>query len=249
MRRTIFLLMGLAMAAGRIGYGQGPKPQPLSLTDSDRTEIQGLVTRYARALASCSAEEFADLFAPVTGSFASGFRGELVGRDKLVALVQSEPHCTTATPGRPAGNAPTTAIDSTVDGVKGRADLGNAGHYEDVYVKTANGWKFKSREVITKQEETAGFGSKDFAELRKLAGDGLGYFDDVMRDTPAGRRLRSSGVVLTVTPEGATGKAYLRNDGGHYEDVYVRTSTGWRFKSRTYVAAAEPGVAASTASR
>jgi hypothetical protein len=29
------------------------------------------------------------------------------------------------------------------------------------------------------------------------------------------------------------GSAYLK-DGGHYEDVYVKTSNGWRFKSRTY---------------
>ena len=39
-----------------------------------------------------------------------------------------------------------------------------------------------------------------------------------------------------MTAEGATGRAYLRNDGGHYDDVYVHSSGGWRFKSRTYVA-------------
>jgi len=35
--------------------------------------------------------------------------------------------------------------------------------------------------------------------------------------------------------DGATGIAYLAKDGGRYEDSYVRTSTGWRFKSRVYV--------------
>ena len=35
-----------------------------SLTDRDRSDIQGLVAGYARALAGCAAEEYADLFAP-----------------------------------------------------------------------------------------------------------------------------------------------------------------------------------------
>ena len=44
---------------------------PTSLTDRDRTDIQELVSHYARALSSCAADEYADLFAPVSGSFAS----------------------------------------------------------------------------------------------------------------------------------------------------------------------------------
>ena len=207
-----------------------------TLTDRDRAEIQDLVSHYASALGSCAAEEFADLFAPVTGSFASGFRGEIVGHDKLVALVQSEPHCATTTPGRPAGKGPVVVITESAEGVIGVADLGAAGHYEDVYVKTPKGWRFQSRNVITKKEADTHFTSKDFIAVRRLAGTDLGVFDDVYRDTPVGRRLRSSGVVVNVTPEGATGRAYLRGDGGHYDDVYVRTATGWRFKSRSYSA-------------
>jgi hypothetical protein len=46
-----------------------------------------------------------------------------------------------------------------------------------------------------------------------------------------------SGVAMGLSAEGVTGRAYLRNNGGHYEDVYVKTPDGgWRFKSRTYVA-------------
>jgi SnoaL-like domain len=51
--------------------------------------------------------------------------------------------------------------------------------------------------------------------------------------------------VITATPDGATGRVYLlmlgmtgpnslQRDGG-YEDVYVKTSNGWRIKSRTHV--------------
>jgi hypothetical protein len=217
--------------AAQAARGGTPK-----LTDQDRMEIQDLVSHYASALGSCSAEAFADLFAPVTGTFASGFRGQIVGHDTLVALVQSEPHCATTTPGRPAGNGPAVLITESAEGVTGVADLGNAGHYEDVYVKTPKGWRFQSRNVITKKEADAHFTSKDFIAVRRLAGTDLGVFDDVYRDTPVGRRLRSSGVVVNVTPEGATGRAVLRVDGGRYDDVYVRTATGWRFKSRTYVA-------------
>ena len=125
--------------------------------------------------------------------------------------------------------------------------MGNAGHYEDVYVKTPDGWRFQSRNVITTQEEAASYTSKDVIELRRLAGNNQGYFDDVYRDTPAGKRLRSSGIVLTLSAESAIGKAYLRNDGGHYDDVYVRTATGWRFKSRTYVAPGETSGTETTA--
>lgn len=208
-----------------------------ALTDKDRAEIQEIVSGYARALSACAAEQYADLFAPGTGSFASSIRGNIIGREKLIALVQSEPHCVTTPPGRAGGNGPTVDITSSADGVTGYADLGNAGHYEDVYVKTPNGWRFQSRNVITKQEQNAGFASKDFIALRKLAGDDLGIFDDVMRDTPAGRRLRSSGVVIAAQADGtATGRAVLKNDGGRYEDAYVRGGNGWRFKSRTYVA-------------
>jgi hypothetical protein len=229
---------------------QAQRSAPTSLTDRDRTEIQELVSHYARALSSCAAEEYADLFAPVTGSFASSIRGEIVGREKLIALVQSEPHCVATPPGRAGGNAPTVVVSVSAEGVTGFADLGNAGHYEDVYVKTPKGWRFQSRDVITRQEQSANFSSKDFIALRRLAGSGQEAFDDVYRDTPAGKRLRSSGVVLAAQPDGtATGRAYLKSDGGHYEDVYVRGANGWRFKSRTYVAAGEGAASQATAAR
>jgi len=54
--------------------------------------------------------------------------------------------------------------------------------------------------------------------------------------------------IIDPSPEGATGKEYLAivdlsengkpgvvHQGGHYEDVYVKTAQGWRFKSRQMV--------------
>src|SRR5262245_9882840 len=71
---------------------------PVSVGADDAKAIQALVTGYAQALAACNAEQYADLFAPDKGYFASGIRGQVVGRERLIALVQSERHCT-ATPG------------------------------------------------------------------------------------------------------------------------------------------------------
>jgi hypothetical protein len=227
------------------------------LTAQDRTEIQDLVTRYARALGSCAAEEYADVFAP-DGYFFSTIRGEVVGREHFILLVQSERHCNpasgaqagaaapaagraTAPPANTAGRSsagPTVAIEPTPDGAKGIAALGNAGGYEDAYVKTAKGWRIKARSVITGQEAGAKLTAQDFMDLRQLAGNDRGRFDDVYMDTANGKRFRSSGVTFGLLPEGVKGTAYLRNDGGHYDDVYVKTANGWRFQSRTYVAAA-----------
>jgi hypothetical protein len=248
---VIIGVAGLAPAQAQSGRSAGSE-----LTAQDRTEIQDLVTRYARALGSCAAEEYADLFAPGGGYFFSSIRGEVATRERLILLVQSERQCnpttTTANPnaaGRantPNANAtgrantgPIVTIEPSPDGARGTASLGNAGAYEDVYVKTAKGWRFKARSVITAAEAAAKLTAQDFSEIRQLAGNDRGQFDDVYVDTPNGKRFRSSGVALALVPEGVKGTAYLRNDGGHYDDVYVRTSNGWRFKSRTYVPPAE----------
>ena len=55
------------------------------------------------------------------------------------------------------------------------------------------------------------------------------------------------------TPEGAAGKTYVTviefgdgkkppvvEMGGHYEDVFVKTAAGWRFKTRTFIRS-QPG--------
>ena len=227
------VLLGV-VAVGRV-QGQA------SLTAEDRAEIQDLVGRYARALGTCAAEDYADLFAPGGGYFFSSIRGEVRTRESLILLVQSERQCnppagatTVAANGAPR-NVPTVVIEPAPDGAKGVASLGAAGTYQDVYAKTSKGWRFKARSVLTPPELTAKLSAQDFAEIRQLAGNDRGQFDDVFVDTPNGRRFRSSGLTLALVPEGVKGTALLKNDGGRYEDVYVKTANGWRFKSRTYV--------------
>ena len=69
--------------------------------------------------------------------------------------------------------------------------------------------------------------------------------------TPAGgptnQRHFTMNHVITPTADGATGRVYVVmldvgivgkpnavNHGGHYDDVYQKTTVGWRFKKRTY---------------
>jgi hypothetical protein len=234
----------------------GAAAAPQSLTSQDRADIQDLSARYARALGTCAAEEYADLFAPDTGYFASNIRGEVVGRDRLIALVRSERQCIAPAPSANGGAAaspaaprpvPTVVIAVSSNAVTGRADLGaNVGQYDDEYVKTPRGWRFKSRTVMTSQELKAGLTVQDVRAIRRLSGTDPGQFDDVYVAGADGvKRFRASGVALGVSADGVTGRAYLRNNGGHYEDVYMKTSDGsWRFKSRVLVSDDAAGSAA-----
>ena len=211
-----------------------------TLTPQDRAEIQDLSAKYARMLGSCAAEEYADLFAPDTGYFASNIRGEVLGRERLIALVRSERHCIGAPSSANAAPraVPTAVIEMSSTGPVGRADLGEkVGRYDDEYVKTSKGWRFKSRTVMTAQELAAGLTVQDVRTIRRLAGTDLGQFDDVYVAGADGvKRFRASGVAMGLSAEGVTGRAFLKNNGGHYEDVYVRTPEGgWRFKSRLHV--------------
>ncbi len=210
---------------------------PQTLTPQDKTDIQGLVTGYARTLGSCAASEYADLFAD-NGYFASGFRGQVAGRDRLIAMVQSERSCVAANGAAPAarpGNGPSVVIEVTPIGVHGVADLGAAGQYEDEYVKTPKGWRFAARTVITPAEKAAGLNAKEMLAIRRLAGGPQDAEDFWLAGQDGVKRFNSSGVVIRVAAGVVNGRVYLK-DGGYYDDVYEKTGQGyWRFKSRVYV--------------
>src|SRR5262245_24835676 len=142
----------------------GPSGKAPTLTDQDREEIRQLVERYSSALGMCAEQEYADLFTPdgvfTTDEFRGekhrelyGTKGRVVGRVKLMELVRTEDFCLHPDPtqsARSRGNRQVTAvtIEPSAEGATGTAPLGNGGRYEDVYVKTAAGWRFSSRTVF-----------------------------------------------------------------------------------------------------
>jgi len=230
-----------------------------TLSDKDRAEIQSLLAAYSPALLGCKAEAYADLFATPGGYFASGPRGEVRERKALAEMVMSYDRCFAApaasgpvgdargTTGGARSNAtrPAPVIEPAPEGARARIRYGNgAGYYDDVYVKTPKGWKFKSRTVVSDEEIAAHLSEKDFVEIRQLAGDDHGHYEDLYGDhehptaggsaNPKERPFRTSGLRLLVSPEGVRGLAYLRDNLGHYEDLYVKTPAGWRIKERKY---------------
>jgi hypothetical protein len=224
---ALFLLVVCAS-----GHAQ---PAP-TLSDDDRSAIQALMGSYARALGECRAEDFADLFVPQTGYFASGFRGRMVGRERLIALVQSERHCIAppaAGAGRPGGaNGPTVALEATASGVRGVANLGTA-EYQDEYLKTPGGWRFASRTVIIAAEKAAGLDARELLAIADLGGSSLA--DHYEADQNGVQRLMTSGVRIGVSGTEVTGRAFL--EGGGYDDVvYEKLGPGqWRVKSSVHV--------------
>ena len=232
-------LFAALLIAGSTAFGQPPS----SLTADDKAAIQMLVSSYASALGQCHAEEFADLFVPQTGAFLSGFRGRFVGREKLIALVQSERHCVAPSgsqpTARPGGtNGPTVDIEATANGARGVAHLGTA-EYQDEYTKTAAGWRFASRTVILATEKAAGIEAADLLAIERLGGSALG--DDYEADQGGGKpRLLTSGVRVTVSGNEVKGRAFLK-DGGYNDEAYEKIGPGkWRVKSSVHVA---PGAA------
>lgn len=200
----------------------------------DVRAIEDLAARYLETLGGCDAAGFADLFVPETGYFASGFRGQMVGRDALIGLVESERHCEQPNASQTQNRTtPAVEIEVTADGVHGVVELGpQIGRYEDEYSKTPAGWRFASRTVITRAELDAGLSAHDLAAINALGGPhpGANYVERNGR-----RLLMSVGVAVAVQDGKITGRAY-QADGSHFADVYEKTAEGrWRIVSRTHV--------------
>jgi hypothetical protein len=211
---------------------------PTTLSAGDQSAIQELMGSYARALGECRAEAFADLFVPETGYFASGFRGVMVGHDRLMKLVQSERHCiappatAAARPG--GGNGPTVAIEATPKGARGLANLGTA-EYQDEYTKTAAGWRFASRTVIIGPEKAAGIDAAELLALERMAGSKA--VDRYEADQNGVQRLMTAGVRIGVKDAEVTGRVFLK-DGSYDDEVYEKVGPGaWRVKSSVHVPA------------
>ena len=149
------LVMIPALQAQQTGANLSTKAP--TLTAMDFIEIQQLVARYAYAVDSHAdnGHAYADLFAP-DGTF-----GNTKGREQLAALARNTqkerggPAYTrhfltnviiTPTPQGVTGRQYLVAIDVAEGGKP--STVAHGGHYDDVYVKTPEGWRFKSRTYV-----------------------------------------------------------------------------------------------------
>jgi hypothetical protein len=164
--------------------GVGSAPAAPTLTAQDYAEIQQLSNRYGWAIDACTnaGYDFADLFAD-DGEFSlseqwgvPGNRARTKGRDALAAVAGGDGkggcrdpktmlgygishvivnHVITPTPGGATGKSYLLAIGVGGDPTK----IERQGGYEDVYVKTPAGWRFKSRvHVFPNLRESVQFG-------------------------------------------------------------------------------------------
>jgi hypothetical protein len=163
---TIGVLVWVTMQA------QQRRPDAPTLTASDYIEIQQLVAHYSYALdtGADNGYMYADLFAP-DGVMHSRINGQAAksdfkGREQLATLARINAgatgtrgplyvshfltnHVIYPAPGGATGKQYLAILDLSQDGKPGAVRHG--GHYEDVYVKTDKGWRFKRREMIRVQ--------------------------------------------------------------------------------------------------
>ncbi len=165
-RRVLLLILVVGVVAIATSMRAATKAQ--ALTALDYIEIQQLVNRYAFAIDTCSNNgyDYADLYTP-DGVFYWGVgTRKSVGREQLAeAAGGGKNGCQKlqrATAEMPAATHTTVnlIIEPSPEGAVGKSYLvypgdvgthadpthsGHVGGYQDVYVKTAKGWRFKSR--------------------------------------------------------------------------------------------------------
>jgi hypothetical protein len=179
MRRllTIALISVLPMAvvhAGQTGAAGAPK-----LTTQDYIDIQQLNARYAVAIDECTNNgyDYAALYAD-DGWFSASRDGKAgtkwQGRDRLAEAARGSMKSCDEVPWKGIKHMYVNhVIVPSAEGATGRIDLvgigldgdphkvEHQGHYEDVYVKTAKGWLFKSRiHVLAPRQAAVSSGSK-----------------------------------------------------------------------------------------
>ena len=156
------LTLGLTICFGASAHAQSA---PTPLTALDYFEIQQLVARYARAIDTCSNNgyDYADLFT-ADGFFQPEQGGKLgnkfEGRERLAAasgggslgcknvgwIKQGVKHMYVNHIITPSPEGATGTVDMLMIGLNGDPyKIRHEGYYEDTYVRTPQGWRFKSR--------------------------------------------------------------------------------------------------------
>ena len=160
--KAFLAVMIAVVAAATIGVVWGQQRITSgTLTAADYVEIQQLVARYAYAVDTHADNgyAYADLFAP-----DGVFGGTTKGRDALANLART----TQKERGGPSYTRhylTNVIVSPTAEGARGSqylvaidvseggkaSSVVHGGRYEDVYVKTPQGWRFKSRQYHASQ--------------------------------------------------------------------------------------------------
>lgn len=161
---AVLTLVVQAVALAQTAPAAKPAAAP-ALTALDYFEIQQLVARYARYIDTCSNNgyDYADLFA-ADGYFAPSIDGKIgnkfQGREALAAvsgggkngcrnvgwIVQGVKHLYVNHIINPSPEGATGTVDMLMIGLGGDPNkIRHEGYYDDTYVKTPQGWRFKSR--------------------------------------------------------------------------------------------------------
>lgn len=134
-----------ALGCAAVVYAQQNKAK--TLTTQDYVEIQQLYARYAWAVDTHDAQgtTYAKTFTP-DGEFILGDKSQAVGSEKLAAFMAAP------APGSPSHVVTNIMIQPSPEGARGYAYLGLSGGstYEDILVKTRDGWRFKQRKLNLK---------------------------------------------------------------------------------------------------
>jgi len=166
---TMVVACAVAFAAGRGQWGaMTAQAQAPTLTALDYQEITQLINRYAYGIDTCANNgyDYADVFTPdgvfidknSDAGFKAGGRVLASGREALATLVGGGPRgCKTKLVWTdwshlmlnhqitPTATGATGRVYLVQMGMTGPGTIARHGGYEDVYVKTAAGWRIKSR--------------------------------------------------------------------------------------------------------
>jgi len=166
---TMVVACAVAFAAGRGQWGaMTAQAQAPTLTALDYQEITQLINRYAYGIDTCANNgyDYADVFTPdgvfidknSDAGFKAGGRVLASGREALATLVGGGSRgCKTKLVWTdwshlmlnhqitPTATGATGRVYLVQMGMTGPGTIARHGGYEDVYVKTAAGWRIKSR--------------------------------------------------------------------------------------------------------
>jgi hypothetical protein len=194
MRRGTMLVGGTLCAVVILGTWMGVHAQRgsrsgQSLTVEDREEIRGLLHRYQFYLDFCpedkNSRDFANLFTEDGRFMAAVSAGPILmvgdGRDGLTRMIRrADGTCNDASvrgPGNRINFGLNEIIEPSPEGARGTSYLLQVdgpggqmywnGWYEDIYVKTPAGWRFKQRIHI--QDQRAGVPPAASQRRREIA--------------------------------------------------------------------------------